>query len=359
MFALLVAIDPTSLNSTERASDRRERSSAAAKSLRRSLMSARLMSASDSLTLDRDLRARARASSIAASSRCGSSRALERRRCRHARLHHLGRAARSFRESVSLLARLERALRLLQRHVQGGKLIQRAGAAEGVALLLGQRQRILKRPEGFLEVTACARGDADRHRHPVFEALGSAAPLSRIRASLATRRPGGVAGQPLAVARTSREVASKGFSAGGRFAFEAVGERQASPLLPAATAAWARGRRCSGARQEASHRRAREAPRVPLARAWGTRRPDASISSAWPYDRLRGRREGRRTKNCARARNTRAPRTGTRGLENAGWPRQAHPSASFPPRALFAVRAHCRERSTIARALGVVVICLR
>jgi hypothetical protein len=63
MFALLVAIEPTSLYSMPRASDCRERSSALANCLRRSLMSARLMSASPSPTFDRDFRASASASS--------------------------------------------------------------------------------------------------------------------------------------------------------------------------------------------------------------------------------------------------------------------------------------------------------
>jgi hypothetical protein len=93
--------------------------------------------------------------------------------------------------------------------------------------LLGQRQRLLQRAERLFQVTAIARGDADRHRRPVLE-VGVGSAVQQLAGLLREGvGPRGVAGEPFDGRPHEQRCRKKRVFGGcGRLALQAVGDRQ-------------------------------------------------------------------------------------------------------------------------------------
>jgi hypothetical protein len=265
MFALLVAIEPMSLYSVPERQRLPREIERVAKLLAAKLDVARLMRASPSPTFDRDFR-RPRALAPSTRARVPVAESVARGRFSHPGLHHLGRAAGGLRKAIALEACIERALRLFQHHVQRRQLVERRGAPVGIALLLGERQRLLQRAKRLFQVTAVARGDADRHRGPVLE-IGIGSPVQQLAGLLREAvRPGGVARRGArrwtaraAMSREARfQLACSPRASGGRRRPEhpRCSRRLQRPVHTA--------HRCGGARPGTKRPRARAARRARL-----------------------------------------------------------------------------------------------
>jgi hypothetical protein len=196
---------------------------------------------------------------------------LVRGRFRHSRLDHLGRAAGGVGEAIGLDARVERVLRLLQHHIQRRELIQRRGAPVGVVLLLGERQRVLQRPQRLLELPAAAGRDADRQCGPVREigiGGGHQPPgLLGVRVSPWRRRPRAIRGG----AQQQRSRREAGSRAG------VVASRWRRSATASASADFARRRPLPGRRARTHAGDRPEGRRPPVVAA----RPSSFLGRAW------------------------------------------------------------------------------